>query len=71
MSEWISVEDRFPSRNYQEYLIWPRHGFGYSEGMVGTLINGCWFAVWEDNYTADNKAEIEVTHWMPLPPPPK
>ena len=68
--KWISVEDRLPDREvlaanfapgtcgYKEYII------GYVSGEKCTEPGKCY---------AENDHEIlyNVTHWMPLPPPPK
>ena len=76
-SKWISVEERLPEP-YHTYLValkekysfgteWRYHvdvadmvdGDGYIEGMWNT------FNDWYEGQ------EIHVTHWMPLPEPPK
>ena len=55
---WISVKDRLPDEG--EYvLVWESQGFAYCD----KLICGIW------NIGANNGAII--THWMPLPEPPK
>lgn len=56
MSDWISVTDRMPPSGDQ-VLIFDNDGAG-----VGTY-NGKYWAT--DGFICHN-----VTHWMPLPPPP-
>lgn len=63
MSEWISVKDRLPEENIN-VLIYRRNMmnvytyFGHGE--------------WEDDYGYWTRTEDDgITHWMPLPEPPK
>ena len=58
---WISVRDRLPD-NGAEVLAWSESGFSY----VDWWIDG----KWKVNSILDGKYE-NVTHWMPLPEPPK
>ena len=54
--EWISVEDRLPDK-YNSVLI-------FCEGEVRIdYIDS--YGIWHDNF------QYRVTHWMPLPEPPK
>jgi hypothetical protein len=78
MSEWISVEEKLPDQKIQ---VWVSFSFPKGESGQGYAIfdDGDWFfdvstdgdlisrsLVLQDpiNYVAD------ITHWMPLPPPP-
>ncbi len=67
--KWISVKDQLPEAEGKEpfanqsasVLIYDEHGnrsIGYFNAE---------FRTWEDAYDYD----IKVTHWMPLPEPPK
>jgi hypothetical protein len=59
-SEWISVEDRLPSRN-ERILVW------CESKTIKKHITAC-------TYMGDGKFSRHVrcvTHWMPLPEPPK
>ena len=59
MSEWISIDDRLPEKD-EGVIIYPM------DGMVGHadyFFNA--FSTW--GYGEVNG----VTHWMPLPEPPK
>jgi hypothetical protein len=63
MSEWISVKDRLPA-NRTSVLVWcPERRNKYT-------------AYWADGEWTHfagffSFVEEEVTHWMPLPEPPK
>ena len=67
MGEWISVEDRLPDKG--QYVI-----------SCLVAIDGSWKHVGCDVYFGDGRwamimpnecEEMKVTHWMPLPEPPK
>lgn len=59
--KWISVGDRLPEKN-GDYLAYTR------DGIVWPYFFTASSGVWEDTlgYSTDT-----VTHWMPLPAPPK
>jgi hypothetical protein len=66
VQEWISVEDRLPEED-KDVLV-----FGYYHEAFQTLIchyrtdfKGQWFT------SVAGQQVYEVTHWMPLPQPPK
>ena len=69
---WISVKDRMPNCN-GIYLVWRPHYFG---GEIGEPVV-CYFDgqnTWHDSYGVDFERILnpdDVTHWMPLPEPPK
>ena len=60
--EWISVDDRLPESGKEGVLIALRWG----EVDVGWCEDGRWSSEFIDEYE-----EGEVTHWMPIPQPPK
>lgn len=68
--EWISVKDRLPETDYLCVLKHQREDPNKGIGNVGAYSN-------RDNkwmisvIPADDEGEIPVTHWMPLPNPPK
>lgn len=57
--EWISVKDRLPE-NDNMVIIW---------GGIGFYMNANWYTLTGTSFP--RKIEWEVTHWMPLPKPPK
>ena len=64
--KWISVKEKLPKKE-GKYLIYTKNLTGYKplEENIFIAIFYCndWiFKYWEDN---------DVTHWMPLPEPPK
>lgn len=71
---WIPVSERMPEDDDFVY-IWPRPDFGV-ELHIGQYCErnhkgGGWYAqVYEQNYGIEWHP-ITVTHWMPLPNPPK
>lgn len=57
--EWISIKDRMPE-DYQRILYWNNSKelpFGYCE--IGYFVS------------SQTKVPKHITHWMPLPEPPK
>lgn len=73
MSEWISVKDKLPDKDdINDYLITDgkRCFVGFYRHKVKAWDN---FTLgWVQEYYSDGSVEdIEITHWMPLPEPPK
>ena len=62
VQEWISVKDRLPENGKEGVLIALRWG----EVDIGWCEDGRWGSEFVDEYE-----DGEVTHWMPLPKPPK
>lgn len=85
MSEWISVKDRLPEEEKDVLILVKETDNTFGTGhpdvyywqFVGWMIDGCWETVYchgnraiaEEN--ARGGSVHEVTHWMPLPEPPK
>ena len=73
--QWISVKDRLPDVAGM-YIVtacdeWCSHGEGIwydTVVIVAEYSGGCWN--WNDNGT-DYDIDDLVTHWMPMPEPPK
>lgn len=62
VQEWISVKDRLPENVKEGLLIALRWG----AVDIGWCEDGRWGSEFIDEYE-----DGEVTHWMPLPKPPK
>ena len=64
VQEWISVTDRLPEP-WKQVIIYSLHDFCESAVYIG--VPGKWRVTWNhEMLDADS-----VTHWMPLPEPPK
>ena len=63
-AKWIPVTERLPEE-WEDVLIWSKCGFCETAVYIG--IPGKWRVSW--NHTMLD--EDTVTHWMPLPEPPK
>ena len=64
VQEWISVKDGLPE-DWTDVLILSR--FGFLETAVYTGAPGKWRVGWNGDMLEANS----ITHWMPLPNPPK
>ena len=82
MTNWISVEDQLPDfenghvlvaceggnvdksfyTTNVDYLKSSRHSGGYSRKRCGK---------WSKHFALSHKYGYRITHWMPLPEPPK
>jgi len=67
-NKWISVDDRLPNEDDVVLICYDEKPYGDSVGdsLVDTahyLLHGTW--------QMKHKWSREVTHWMPLPEPPK
>lgn len=63
---WISVKDRMPDKNGQ-YLCW----FGKNTIAKGAAI-ATYLGMWKSFGSLESlETYPNVTHWMPLPEPPK
>lgn len=73
VQQWISVKDRFPRSMANKVLVYVQHedlvgyiGFGHYEKFHGEEM---WYDLERGEQFAKNG--YIVTHWMPLPEPPK
>lgn len=66
MAEWISVKERLPKYGDYVLCIGPKRGYYISEyrGLVD-IPHKAW--PW---FMAQGRS-VKITHWMPLPEPPK
>lgn len=63
MADWISVKDRLPGHG-KRYLVYATSGDN-KIGYITTASFGGHFVL------SGKRAYWKVTHWMPLPEPPK
>lgn len=69
-AEWISVEERLPESNTR-CVVW---SFDYIWRVRFAFYNVCtkrWYVVCDDQIKDTKRDGVKVTHWMPLPEPPK
>ena len=64
VQEWISVDERLPKEK-ANCIVYYKHAFCDDENHVGICV--CFYDGEEFNLDCLHK----VTHWMPLPEPPK
>lgn len=77
MSDWISVKDRLPTE--KDGFVFNCHEINRKEVEVmvytpkgtGSCISIDNFILDENCFLFDKYADLKVTHWMPLPQPPK
>ena len=65
MQEWISVKDRLPAAGGYVVCIAKRNPFSRFMPMVARIEKNGWVNPITEQYIS------EVTHWMPIPQPPK
>lgn len=64
IQRWIPVEERLPEE-WEDVLVWSKYGFWEVAVYLG--IPGKWRVLWNH----DMVDEHIITHWLPLPEPPK
>ena len=72
VQEWISVEDRLPDACGCPCLLCGKNSFGQIrvfEGFTGYMERGKF--EWHSNQKDIDIDVWTITHWMPLPKPPK
>lgn len=78
MSEWISVDDGLPDCEFELFetgdyvsnvvMVHSSNTFGFNIGFGHVNEGGVW-SVYDGEHDFMNV--VNVTHWMPLPEPPK
>ena len=68
-SEWVSVQERLPTKN-GKYMCF--YGFERDTGRSGMMFTGCldYYATDKEPHWQHASTGLFVTHWMPLPEPP-
>ena len=69
--EWIDVNERLPD-NFASVLCYCKNNStGGKCATIGSCDKGCWFLQSGVGRQSYPHHYYEVTHWMPLPEPPK
>lgn len=71
--EWIKSEDRLP-KIWEHVIIYSpgdKPGEGYRVTTDAYENDGWWRYISDDNRGSQHFSNDDVTHWMPLPKPPK
>ena len=70
VQKWIPVAERLPDKNGEYLCRWVNKSVSDAEYESTYGSFGYWFNFWEDEYK-DWISYEGITHWMPLPDPPK
>lgn len=70
--KWISVKDRLPEPEIPVLVTY----IGFVDGVaesdgIATINYGEWCWYEDKNSDNDEAVKVTITHWMPLPEPPK
>ena len=71
--EWISVKERLPRHGVEVLVLWKTHK-NKKQCAVAAIWKDKdygWHFRYNDVDGANLLDDSQVTHWMPLPPPPK
>lgn len=63
--EWISVKDRLPKVG-TGCVVWYKSKYTYAHIRTATYLGSNYFST-----TGIQHQTFEITHWMPIPEPPK
>lgn len=63
VGKWISVKDRLPDKSVKTLVAAKEYGGNYQ--ITVSLFTGHYFSM------TGRRAHWKITHWMPLPEPPK
>lgn len=64
--EWISVKDKLPERTLP-----PHDVLVYHDLNCGMFVDRAWYSYDMGKWCSVLGMKLKVTHWMPLPEPPK
>lgn len=65
---WISVKDRLPE-NTDDVLVIGDGWDGMNWWRIYFMEDNVWFTI--DGDEVNKASQLKITHWMPLPEPPK
>lgn len=68
-TDWISVEDKLPPEDIGDVLY--TDGIKVSKGWYCHKKNQWFVDRWYGSCDFDDNDDKSITHWMPLPKPPK
>lgn len=68
MNNWISVKDRLPEKGNED---WYNIVLTNKQSGKKVVRTGYWDYYHKRFYGFESTFNFEVTHWMPLPEPPK
>ena len=71
MSEWISVDDRLPERNAHVLVHYITHTKNSVQSVALHFDSIQWRQLVGGGLMIEKNGVKKVTHWMPLPEPPK
>ena len=66
IQEWISVDDSLPERTLPPKDVLVYHDLG-----CGMFVDRAWYSYYKKRWCSVLGMKLKVTHWMPLPEPPK
>ena len=64
--KWIPVTERFPERE-----VAPKDVLVYHDLRCGMYIDRAWYSYEKKRWCSALGMNLKVTHWMPMPEPPK
>lgn len=70
MNEWISVKDRLPDEDGEVLIYMPNEDWEELIAIVPFSVEHKKFYSYSDEVAIDQELK-RITHWMPLPEPPK
>lgn len=65
-NQWINVKDRMPERTLPPKDVLVYHDLG-----CGMFVDRAWYSYDKKRWCSVLGMKLKVTHWMPLPDPPK
>ena len=66
VQEWISVTERLPERTLPPHDVLVYHDLG-----CGMFVDRAWYSYEKNKWMSAVGMNLNVTHWMPMPPAPE